>query len=115
MTESERIEFLIKSLEGGNASAFAQKIGAQRSWVSRVKSGKFSLKKRITDILRAYPMINREWLMTGEGYPGDLTTDLVKTYYENKLQRADSIIDHLTRRLDELENELRLQKGLQTK
>ena len=103
MTESERIDFLIKALEGGNARAFGKKIGASESSVSRMRSGAFSIKTKINAILSTYPAVNRYWLESGEGYPGDLTIDLVKAHYEAKIHRCETIIDHLTRRIDELE------------
>ena len=108
MTEAERIDFLIKVLEGNNASEFAKKIGTNKSIVSRIRNPKYPnrLKPYISRILESYPSVNREWLETGEGYPGDLTIALVREHYEAKLRRSDIIIDHLTRRIDELEKRL---------
>ena len=106
MTESERIDYLIRVLAGGNAAEFAQRIGKNRSLVTRLRSPKYPNKIRlyIDDILRAYPSINRSWLETGEGYPGDLTVDLVRAHYEEKLKRNETVIDHLIQRIAELEN-----------
>ena len=103
MTESERIDFLIKALEAGNARVFGQKIGASESSVSRMRSGKHSIKSKINAILFTYPAVSRLWLETGEGYPGDLTIDLVRAHLEAKITRCETIIDHLTRRINELE------------
>lgn len=106
MTESERIDYLIKVLAGGNAAEFAERIGTTRSIVSRIRSPKYPnrITRYVDAIIRAYPAVNREWLLTGEGYPGDLTVDLVKAHYEARLDRADMLIDYLTRRINELEN-----------
>ena len=109
MTESERIDYLIKVLAGGNAAEFAERIGTTRSIVSRIRSPKYPnrITRYIDGIIRAYPAVNREWLETGEGYPGDLTIDLVKAHYESRIRRADMVIDYLTRRVNELENALK--------
>ena len=73
MTESERIEFLIQVLESGNGSAFGEKIGVSRATVSKMRKGMVGFRLNKEGILAAYPQIRREWLDTGEGYPGDLT------------------------------------------
>ena len=108
MTEAERVNFLIQVLEGDNASEFGRKIGTSKTFVSRLRNGVYSyrLKAYINPILQAYPAVNRDWLETGEGYPGDLTVDIVKAHYEAKLRRSESVIDHLTKRIDELEKQL---------
>ena len=109
MTEAERIDFLIAILEGGKAIAFANKIGVSKAQVSKMRRGICTMKHQINSIIAAYPAVNRAWLEKGEGYPGDLTVDLVKAHYESKLHRADNIIDHLTRRIDELEKRLKIE------
>lgn len=104
MTESERISFLIKHLTGGNASNFAKKIGVEKGNLSKVVCGRQSARLVIPKILDAFPQVNRLWLEEGEGYPGDISVEMVKAHYEAKLRRCDIIIDHLTRRIDDLEN-----------
>lgn len=106
MTETERIDFLITHLAHGNANRFADRTGISKANVSKLKRGEIRIQKSISKILEAYPTVNREWLVTGDGYPGDITTSLVKERYEEKLRRADKVIDHLTRRIDELESKL---------
>ena len=106
MTEAERIDYLINIFEGGNAAEFGRRIGVSKITAHKMRKGVIGFRLHVNRILEEYPAVNREWLTTGEGYPGDLTVDLVKAHYERKLQRADSIIDHLTRRLDELERQL---------
>ena len=109
MTEPERIEFLIKSLEGGSGQKFADKVGMSSASISRIRKGDYGIRLKIDAILRAYPSVNRDWLETGEGYPGDLTIDLVKAHYERKIRQNERIIDNLIRRIEELE--LVLQNG----
>ena len=106
MTESDRINFLIANLENGNGAAFGEKIGCTASVVSRLRRGRTGIKLHIDSIINAYPRVNRSWLTTGEGYPGDVNIDMVREQYEKKLERAEVVIDHLTRRINELENKL---------
>ena len=103
MTEAQRIDFIINALEGGNGAAFAQRIGVSTASASKMRRGLFSIRLKMDAILGAYPAINRTWLETGEGYPGDLTVGLVKAYYEEKIQRSEKMIDHLMKRIEELE------------
>lgn len=106
MTESERIDLLIRSLENGSNARFAEKIGLSTPQVFKMRKGQVGIRLQIGNIIQAYPQVRREWLETGEGYPGDLTVDLVRRYYEDKIHKADKIIDHLMRRIDDLENVL---------
>ena len=108
MTEAERIDFLIRHLEGGNGAAFGKKIGANIPTVSKMRKGVVGYSRRINDIIAAYPSVSRRWLETGEGYPGDLSVDLVKSVYEEKINRCDRIIDQLSRRINELEERLKI-------
>lgn len=104
MTEPERLELLIRVLEGNNAAEFARKIGVQESAISRMRSGQYGIRKKINSIINAYPAVNRDWLESGEGHPGDISIDLVKSYYEKKLKRQEQIIDHLISHINSLEN-----------
>lgn len=106
MTEAQRIDYLISVLENGVGSEFAKRIGVSHAAVSKMRNGIFGISKKIDAIIKAYPSVNREWLETGEGYPGDLTIDLVKAHYERKLKRNEQIIDQLLEQLKE-------SKGLQ--
>jgi transcriptional regulator with XRE-family HTH domain len=95
MTESERIEYLITHLAHGNANRFADRTGMSKANVSKLKSGEIKIKRSIPKILEAYPQVNRLWLETGEGYPGDISISLVKAHYEEKIKRLENIIDKL--------------------
>ena len=107
MTEAERIEYLISVLENGNGAEFARRVGISNASISRIRKGDFGIRLKIDAILRAYPSVNRTWLETGEGYPGDLTIDLVKAHYEKKIRRNELLIDHLMNRIKELEGTTR--------
>lgn len=110
MTEAQRIEYLITVLEGGVGAEFAKKIGVSHAAVSKMRNGIFGITKKIDAIIKAYPSVNRDWLETGEGYPGDLTIDLVRAHYERKIKRQEQVIDQLIKKLNEYEG---LQHGLQ--
>lgn len=106
MTEAERIEFIIQVLESGNASAFGKKIGISPANAGKMRKGQIGFRLNKEAILSAYPQIKREWLETGEGYPGDLTVDLVRSHYEAKIARQERTIDHLMRRIEDLEKKI---------
>lgn len=106
MSEAERIEYLIKVLEAGNYSAFAEKIGTTSPNLFKMRKGQIGIRLQIPKILKAYPQVNREWLETGEGYPGDLTIDLVKAHLEAKIRRHEMVIDQLITQLNEYRNNL---------
>ena len=95
MNESERIEFLITHLAHGNANRFADRTGISKANVSKLKNGEVKIKRSIAKILEAYPQVNRQWLETGVGYPGDISIELVKNHYEEKIKRLENIIDRL--------------------
>lgn len=108
MTEAERIDLLIKTVANDNAAEFAKRTNMSQAGLCKKRLGKLGVtQQNKNDIMRAYPYINREWLETGEGYPGDLSIDLVKDHYEAKLTRANLIIDHLLKRVEELESKSR--------
>ena len=101
MTEAERIDYLVRTLEKGSSTDFGNKIGASKAVVSRMRKGTIGIRSKIDGIIAAYPSVSRDWLNTGEGYPGDLTTDLVKAHYEHELKRAHAVIDQLLKQLKE--------------
>ncbi len=106
MTEAERIDYLISTLEHGSGPTFAKKVGISNAAVSRMRNGDYSIRLKIDAIINAYPAVNREWLETGEGYPGNLTIDLVKAHYEKKIRQNERIIDNLIARINELEKQI---------
>lgn len=103
MTEAERIDFLIQELEGNNAAEFARKINISRATVSKMRKGQVGIRLNIDSILAAYPQIKKDWLKTGEGYPGDLSVELVKTHYDAKIVKLESLVDYLITQLKKYE------------
>ena len=67
MTESERIDYLIRVLAGNNARNFALKAGIRPDSLSRVRNGKGTPSFYFERILAAFPSVEREWLYTGTG------------------------------------------------
>ena len=110
MTEAERIIYLIQTLEHGNSSAFAEKVGMSKPHLFKLRKGLNGIRLQIPKICKAYPQISRAWLESGDGYPGDLTIDLVKMHYEHRINRANAVIDNLNKRINELENQLNLNR-----
>ncbi len=100
MTEPERLDFLIRRLESGVASRFSERTGIPTPKISRIRSGELRLVKVVGDIIRAYPQVNREWLETGTGYPGDLSIELVKERLTKVIEERDRVIRSLTKELD---------------
>lgn len=100
MTEAERMEFLIRRLEAGVAARFSDRTGIPTPKISRIRNGELRLVKVVDDILRAYPQVNREWLETGAGYPGDLSIELVKARLTKVIEERDRVIRSLTKELD---------------
>lgn len=100
MTDGERIDFLIKTLEKDNAVMFSKRTGINPSVLSRIRNGEANINRRIEMILMAYPEVNRLWLETGEGYPGDLTLDMARKHYLEIIRIKDKIIESLGKELD---------------
>lgn len=99
-TEVERLELLISALEGDNQLKFATRCGIPASTISRVKMGIIKLRSQVDKIVTAYPQVSRDWLMTGIGYPGDISLDIAKRYYEKALEERNETIHILSKELE---------------
>lgn len=100
MTETERLDYLVEHLEGGKSAAFAEKIGVRRDVISRIRAGSLRLSRRYDAILKAYPEVDRNWLLTGEGYPGDLSARSARDHYMKIIEEKDRTINALARELE---------------
>lgn len=100
MTESERMDYLIKMLESGVAQRFSDKTGIALPKVSRIRSGELRLTRHFDSILKAYPEVNREWLETGIGYPGDLSIELVRDRLLKVIEDRDKVIRTLAKEVE---------------
>lgn len=101
MSEGERIQYIIDTLCGGSAIAFAQSIGISKTRLSKIVHGHCRLAKLYDAILREYPDINSVWLRTGKGYPGDLAIWQVREKYEKIIEEKDRLIMTLQRVIEE--------------
>ena len=101
MTEAQRAQFLIDHLCGGSAVDFAGSIGIDKTRLSKIVHGQLRLSKLYDAIITAHPNVNPEWLRTGEGYPGDLSAELVRARYEKILAEKEALIRTLQRIIDE--------------
>ena len=84
MTDSERVDYLIRVLSGNNARNFALKAGIRPDSLSRVRNGKGTPAFYFERILAAFPDVEREWLYTGVGEP-------IKNEKSEILKRLDSL------------------------
>lgn len=91
MNEAERIDYLIKTLEGDNAKRFADKTGIRTDTLSRARNGIIRPSILYTKILNTYPSVSSWWLASGEGEP----------FYEDK-EKGEII-----KRLERIEREIR--------
>lgn len=66
-----------------SVSAFERKCGLSTGYVANLKPNTNS--KKINDILAAYPELNKEWLLTGEG-------EMLKNENPKKLENEDPYI-----------------------
>lgn len=68
---NERLEFLIRKVFNTNPTAFSRAYndnrGVKTNQVIRKRNGLSS--NLLDEICKAYPIINRSWLLTGEGEP----------------------------------------------
>lgn len=69
MNENERLDYLIKVLEGNNARVFAEKTGIRTDSLSRARKGINHPSSYFERILSTYPDVSREWLYNGVGVP----------------------------------------------
>lgn len=84
MTDSERVDYLIRVLSGNNARNFALKAGIRPDSLSRIRNGKGTPAFYFERILAAFPDVEREWLYTGAGEP-------MKNEKSEILERLDSL------------------------
>lgn len=101
MTEAQRAQYLIDHCCGGSAAEFARAIGIDKARMSRIVHGHFRLNKLYDRIIEAYPNVSPQWLRTGEGYPGDISTELVKQRLTKIIEEKDALIRTLQRVIEE--------------
>ena len=99
MTEAERIDFLIKVLEGDNARRFAEKTGINPTSLCKARKGTYRVRRFVERICAAYPEVNRRWLVTGEGDSGLEFGAKTPLEYEAEIARLYLLIDTLTTEL----------------
>ena len=101
MTESERAQYLIDNCCGGSSVRFAKSIGIDKTRLSKIVHGQLRLSGLYDVIIATYPDVNPQWLRSGEGYPGDLSVELVRARYEKVIADKDSLIRTLQRIIEE--------------
>lgn len=101
MEERERLDYLIKILEGNNAKMFAEKTGIRTDCLSRARKGINRPSSYFEKVLKAYPDVSREWLYNGVGAP------LVSTMEKSEILLKLESIERELRRLTEIVGEMR--------
>jgi hypothetical protein len=68
-TVNQRINFLIEYYEAGNKSAFGRRVDMKSGVVGDLVGGRFNKPsyEALLKILSAYPSVNTDWLLKGEG------------------------------------------------
>lgn len=99
MTESERIDYLIKSLEGDNARRFSDATGIPTPRISKMRNGEQRIWAYIDKICTAYPQVNREWLVNGTGKSGLESTQKTPAEYEEEIRRLKDLVRTLKKEL----------------
>jgi len=102
MKENERIDLLVKILEGDNAKAFATKTGIPPSSLCRVRKGQGKPASYFGRILDAYPDVRKGWLYTGDGEPlkekserGEILQKIERL--EREVRRLASMVEKCTK------------------
>ena len=101
MTESQRIDYLIKRLEGDNARTFAEKCGIPAASISRARNGKQGASYYFRKILAAYPSVSPDWLIYGKGDP--LTSDNEQSEVIARIKALEKEVRRLARLIENLE------------
>lgn len=94
MEERERLDYLIRVLEGNNARVFAEKTGIRTDCLSRARKGINRPSSYFERVLKAYPDVSREWLYDGVGAP--LVSMMEKSDVLVRLERIEEEILRLT-------------------
>jgi transcriptional regulator with XRE-family HTH domain len=82
MSISERIDFLMRD-NNMSPSAFADRVGVQRSNISHIMSGRNKPGLDILEkIVTSFPALNASWLLTGKGEPYAISTETKSVHLE---------------------------------
>lgn len=104
MKDNERIDYLIRTLEGDNARVFASKTGIRTDTLSRARNGAARASLLYTKILATYPSVRREWLVEGEGEP--FVEDKERSEVLRKIDSLEREVRRLSRILERIEKRL---------
>ena len=102
MTDYERIDYLVKILEGNNGKEFCIKTGIAEASLSRVRKGNGRAAAYYGRIMAAYPQVREEWLYSGEGVPMKIDKEKGEVlqkieYLEREVKRLASLIEKMAK------------------
>ena len=106
MAEAERLNYIIGELCAGNQAQFSRITGINPTALNKILNGKGKeVGIRLTDtyinrIVRAFPMVNPDYLRNKSDYPGELSVESVRAEYEKRLAEKDQLIEMLQKELD---------------
>lgn len=112
MDISERIAKIIAS-EGLTASAFADKIGVQRSNISHIMNGRSGPSLELLQkVLSAFPHYNTEWLLMGRGeiYRQPVQTSIFDVIGEPEPEPVKTPANAVAAKMQTTNNEPRVQQ-----
>ena len=95
MNDQERIDYLILALTANNAKEFARRVGIGTPTLSRLRHGERQLRNYHAKILAAFPQVNEDWLLRGEGEP-------IKKREEPNYRALITRLGRLEKKVDEL-------------
>lgn len=75
---------------------FAAALNINRTSISSVIAGKYSLAPYLDKIRKVFPGVSEKFLETGEGYPGDLSARQVRENLEAVIKEKEAQIARLT-------------------
>jgi len=101
LSQVEIMEILLRTLSNGNTHDFARMLNVTPSTISRMSNGYIPLTPYYADkICTAFPQVNRDFVLSGKGYPGDLDVQLVKQRYESIISEKNALIRTLRKELE---------------
>lgn len=93
MEPHERLDYLIRTLSGNNARAFASKAGIRPDSLSRARHGITNPSAYFERVLEAFPCVSRAWLYDDDGKP--FIEDMEKGEVLARLERIEAEIARL--------------------
>ena len=105
MTEGERLELLVRELCSNNQAEFSRAVGIPPTVINKIirglaeKEGVALREKYVARICSAFPSVNVEWLRTGKGLPGPISTYYIREERAKEVEELNKEIAFLKEQL----------------